>query len=238
MTNPKVQFRVGDLVKFLAELAGNNQKQWFDQHRDRYKKLRSEFVELVGEIIMRSGKFDENLHFLEPKQCLFRINRDIRFSKNKNPYKTNFSAAFVNGGKKTGRPGYYFHIDHEGYLFVAGGLWGPDSDQLFEVREAIAKDGSDLREIVEAKKFTKYFDFYDVGKLKTAPKGFSQEHPEIKLLRLKHYVVSTKFKLKLEDYSHNALIKEIFQYFDLIAPLVKYLNDILAQGETMVAKRF
>lgn len=212
-----------ELVKFLKELKANNEKSWFDENRDRYKKLRDEFVELVGELIFAIGGFDRSMAVLEPKRCLFRINRDIRFSKNKSPYKTQFSAAFAKGGKKTGNPMYYFHINADGELFTAAGIYCPTSDQLWDVRSSIARNPEKIYDVIEEPKFKKAFDIYDIEKLKTAPQGFTRDHPEIELLRLKHYVVKEAIKV---NQLKGDLAGHVVESFKKMSPLVDYLNEV------------
>lgn len=212
------------LSEFLTELKANNKKVWFDEHRDRYQELRTEFVELVGKIILKIGEFDGAVAYLEPKQCLFRINRDIRFSKNKQPYKPYFSAAFVPRGKKTGNPGYYLQINHTGELWVGGGIYRPSSDQLWNIREDIAKNPEHIHSILDEKSFKKHFNIYDTEKLKTAPQGYSREHPEIELLRLKHFFGMEAVELLGEKKVD--LVGYASRVCKNVSPLVKWLREV------------
>lgn len=210
------------LVQFLAELNNNNKKAWFDENRERYQELRGQFKELVAELLLRLGSIDEALIHTEPKQCMFRINRDIRFSRNKQPYKPHFSAAFVPFGKKTGNPGYYFRINHKGELWVGGGIFNPNSDQLWEIREDIAKNPEHVHSIIDAKNFKSNFDIYDTAKLKTAPRSYTKDHPEIELLRLKHY-----FGMKCFDKAAKVdLVGTALDIYKDVAPLVKWLREL------------
>ena len=175
-------------LDFLKDLAAHNSKEWMDGNRKRYQEAKENVIELVAAIMEQASLFDPSLAGLEPKKTLFRINRDIRFSKNKDPYKTNFGAAIVEGGRNAGNPGYYLHLQ-PGNTFVGGGLYQPDSEMLAKVRQEIDYNGNKLRSIIEAKEFIRtYKEPFSEDRLKTAPKGYPKDHPDLDLLQLKHYV--------------------------------------------------
>ncbi|MEM8938269.1 MAG: DUF2461 domain-containing protein [Bacteroidota bacterium] len=175
-------------LDFLTDLAKNNHKEWMDDNKKRYLEAKENIIELITEILAKTSSFDLSLSSIEPKKSLFRINRDIRFSKNKDPYKTNFGAFLVEGGKKSGMPGYYIHIQ-PGNNFLGGGIYQPSSEALSKVRQEIDYNGKELKQIITSKKFKQtYSKPHTADQLKTAPKGYAKDHEHLELLQLKHYV--------------------------------------------------
>lgn len=175
-------------LEFLKDLARNNHKEWMDDNKKRYLEAKENVIELVTEILSKTSSFDLSLSSIEPKKALFRINRDIRFSKNKDPYKINFGAFLVEGGKKSGKPGYYMHIQ-PGNNFLGGGIYQPSSEVLSKVRQEIDYNGKELKQIINSKKFKQtYSEPHTADQLKTAPKGYAKDHEYLELLQLKHYV--------------------------------------------------
>ncbi len=138
-------------LKFLKSLSKNNNKPWFDAHCAQYHAARENFCNFITEVVSKTAQFDSDLVGLEPKKCLFRINRDVRFSKNKSPYKNNFGASMDRGGKKSGFAGYYFHLE-PGNSFYGGGLWQPEADNLKKVRQEIDYCFDEFKSIVESRK--------------------------------------------------------------------------------------
>ena len=123
-------------IHFLKSLKKNNNKEWFDKNRSQYELAKNDYLSLVTKVLNELQGFDPTLLELQPKQCIFRLNRDVRFSKNKDPYKTNFGASFSKGAKKIQTAGYYFHLE-PGANFVGGGLWMPMAPDLHKVRQEI-----------------------------------------------------------------------------------------------------
>jgi uncharacterized protein (TIGR02453 family) len=181
--------------KFLKQLAKNNSKEWFDENRKVYETSKAEFEQIVKSVIEKSAQFDKELAGLEPKKCLFRINRDIRFSKDKSPYKLNMGASINPGGKKEMGAGYYIHIQ-PGKSFLAGGCYMPPPEVLAKIRQEIDYNTKEFKKILAAKDFKTYFkDLSDEeDKLKTAPKGYAKDHPELSLLQHKHFIVVHNLK--------------------------------------------
>jgi uncharacterized protein (TIGR02453 family) len=169
------------LLPYLTDLAANNNREWFLANRKRYDDEKAAFQAAIGYLLKEISQF-ENLAGQEIKHCSYRINRDIRFSANKAPYKNNFACSFEEGGKKSGRAGYYLHIQ-PGNAFLAGGAWGPEKDQLAAIRQEIDYNGKDLKKIVNNPEFIKVFSELKGDGLKTAPKGYPKDHPEIELLK-------------------------------------------------------
>lgn len=176
--------------KFLKQLAKNNNKEWFDANRKQYESSKAEFEQIVKTVIDKSVLFDKELAGIEAKKCLFRINRDIRFSKDKSPYKLNMGASINPGGKKEMGAGYYIHIQ-PGKSFLAGGCYMPPPDVLAKIRQEIDYNTKDFKKILAAKDFKTYFNGLseEEDKLKTAPKGYAKDHPELSLLQHKHFIV-------------------------------------------------
>ncbi|MCE9501336.1 MAG: DUF2461 domain-containing protein, partial [Leptospira sp.] len=162
-------------VEFLKKLKKNNNKQWFDQNREEYENAKQDFRVFTEKLIGETGKFDRQIAKLTARECIFRINRDIRFSKDKSPYKTNFGTFLVMGGKKSGFAGYYFHLEPGNESFSGGGIHTPSPEVLLKIRQKIAGNSETLHEILNNKIFAKSFGGVSGEKLKTVPKGFSKD---------------------------------------------------------------
>ncbi|UXX80454.1 DUF2461 domain-containing protein [Reichenbachiella carrageenanivorans] len=182
-------------LKFLNELSVNNNKDWFDANRKTYENCRKDFITLVSSIIGEIAKFDPELTDVDPKKCIFRINRDIRFSKDKTPYKTNFGALMGANGKKTEGTGFYIHLA-PGQNFAGGGIYRPPAETLAAIRQEIDYNPDALQQLLETKDFQETFGEIRGDKLKTAPKGYPKDHPNIDLLRLKSFYVIREFNEK------------------------------------------
>ena len=176
-------------LTFLSGLKLNNEREWFNNNRSRYEEARKNFEAFIQAVIGEIVKFDPIYKGLEAKSCIFRINRDTRFSHDKSVYKTNFGAFMVRGGKKNGDrfPGYYFHIE-PGSSFAAGGAYVPPTPWLNAIREKIEENADELIRVINNKEFKKYFGALDGEKLKTAPKGYPRDHPYIELLKMKSFL--------------------------------------------------
>lgn len=209
-------------LDFLAKLSKNNNKEWFEKNRTAYEAAKNNFKEFVSELIVSTSKFDPSIRHLEAKNCIFRINRDVRFSNNKSPYKNNFGAILSPGGKKSFDAGYYIQIQ-PGASFIAGGMWQPPTPLINAIRQEIDYNTVEFKKIIEAKEFKKYFGkLSDEDKLKTAPKGFEKTHPEIELLKHKSYV--TVHNLKDADVLSKDFLKHCGQIMKAIHPLNLFLR--------------
>ncbi|MEO9872550.1 DUF2461 domain-containing protein [Ekhidna sp.] len=212
-------------LDFLTDLSKHNNKAWMDDNKKRYLEAKSQVIELVSEVIKKSIIFSPGLSGIDPKKTLFRINRDIRFSKNKDPYKTNFGASIVEGGKKSGNPGFYLHL-MSGNSFVGGGVYQPSSEMLQKVRQEIDYNGKDLLAIIENKDFQKiYSEPYGEDRLKTAPKGYPKDHEHIELLQLKHYVFMRNATDK--EVTSNDFVNKIVESFQALHPFNQFLSRAL-----------
>jgi uncharacterized protein (TIGR02453 family) len=212
-----------EYIKFLAKLDQNNNKTWMDENRQEYKKLEKWFNDFAGDIILKLQKVDKKLGLLTPKDCIFRINRDIRFSKNKNPYKNNRSAAFCFGGKKAQFAGYYFQFDCDGKAFIAGGEWNPTLENLEKYRLRIVKDPSSFLKITSDSKLKKHFKNITGQSLKRNPRGFEKATENLQFIKLKQFLV--EFNCDLGEYTNKAFEKIILDKFITMQSLISWLQE-------------
>jgi uncharacterized protein (TIGR02453 family) len=212
-------------LKFLKQLAKNNQKEWFDANRKVYEAAKTEFEAVVKSIIERSTAFDKELAGLEAKKCMFRINRDVRFSKDKSPYKSNVGASINPGGKKEMGAGYYIHIE-PGKSFLAGGCYMPDAPTLAKIRQEIDYHAADFKKILSAKDFKTYFkDLSQDDKLKTAPKGYPKDHPDLTFIQHKHFIA--EMPLKDSDVLDKNFPAYASKVFKAMFPLNQFLRKAM-----------
>lgn len=177
------------ILDFLSDLASNNHREWFAQNKTRYEAAKKEYHQLIGTLLKEVGTFDDEIAPLELKQCIFRINRDIRFSKDKSPYKNNFGASLQKGGKKSPYAGYYLHIQPHNQSFIGGGVYMPPSADLAKIRQEIDYNGEELRNLIAANDFQQYFGKLQGEEVSTSPKGYAKDNPYIDLIRLKSFVM-------------------------------------------------
>lgn len=208
---------------FLKKLEANNNRDWFEKNKPAYLKAKEEFEVFVQQIINGIAKFDKRISpDLQAKDCTFRIYKDVRFSKDKTPYKNNMGASINPGGKKSLVAGYYFHLQPEG-SFLAGGVYMPEPEMLNAIRQEIDYNSAPLLKILKSASFKKYFKGLDEeGALKTAPKGYDKEHPLIDLLRNRHFIASHAFTNKQVLDKNSA--KEIVAGFKAMYPFLEYLR--------------
>ena len=212
------------IMSFLSKLEKNNNKPWFDKHRKEYEAAKAAYEEMVTELHNGLSKIEPALADQKPKDAIFRIFRDVRFSKDKTPYKAHFGAAFSRGGKKAMDAGFYFHME-PGKSFLAGGMWMPDGPLLKKVRQEVDYNLEEFKAILGDKKFKKYFKDIEGEKLKTLPQGYTADNPAIEYLKMKSFVVSTKLDDKTLA-SKNAVPK-VVEIFTVMKPLVDFLNRAL-----------
>jgi uncharacterized protein (TIGR02453 family) len=215
---------------FLKKLKKNNRKEWFDAHKDEYLTAKAEFEVLVDKVLKEVKRFDKSISpDLAAKECTFRIYRDVRFSKNKTPYKNHMAADINPGGRKSGLAGYYFHIE-PGNSFVAGGLWMPEPETLQAIRQEIDYNPDPLLKTLKSSSFKKYFEGLDEeDKMKTSPKGFDKNHPQIDLLRNRHFLVSAI--LTDAQVLSPGVVKHIVDRMKAMLPLLRYLREAQAQHD-------
>lgn len=211
-------------IQFLKDLKLNNHKDWFDANRKVYEAAKADYLQLVSHVLKGLVFNDESLALLQPKDCTFRINRDVRFSKNKAPYKTNMGAGFSKGGKKMMLGGYYFHCE-PGASFIAGGIWMPMAPELKKVRQEIDYCLEEFKDIVTSKPFIKAFGGLEHGEdviLKRAPKGYEEHNPAIEYLKLKSFIASTP--ITDADLTSPKLVQKIVDTCAIIQPLIHFIN--------------
>lgn len=228
--NYKIEYFMSQIqknsLKFLKQLAANNNKPWFDANRPDYEAAKANFIEFIGELITKMGAIDSGVAGLEAKKTVFRINRDVRFSKDKSPYKNNFGATLSMGGKNMQTAGYYFQIQPGNKSFAAAGSYMPIPENLAKIRQEIDYNFKDFKKIVESAAFKKQFETLDeIEKLKTVPKGYSAENPALEYLKHKSFVVSHTFTDA--EVTDPAFIKTVVSTFKTAFPLVKFINNAL-----------
>ncbi len=214
------------LLTFLANLQENNHKEWFDANKKPYEALRKQWIEFVSGMIIEVGKFDKDIAGLEAKNCIFRINRDVRFSADKSPYKNNFGMSLSKGGKKAEFCGYYLHVQPNG-CFLAGGAYVPMPDKLAAIRQEIDYNAEEFKAIVEDKTFKKQFKKLTGDALQRPPKGYEADNPMIGFIKQKSFLA--EYKLTNEDLQKRDFAKKAVEIFSAMHPLNDFLNRAISQ---------
>jgi len=213
-------------LQFLKKLDKNNNKAWFDANRKQYEAAKLDFANLTGQVITQFGKKEPSIALLQPKECVFRINRDVRFSKNKAPYKNNMGASIKAGGKKSLVAGYYIHLEPGGKSFVGGGLYMPDAGIVGKIRQEIDYNYAEFLKIVQNKKFVAQYgglDFSEGMSLVREPKGYEKENPAIAYIKLKSWIATCPLSdTALQDKN---LATQLTKAFEYLQPLISFLNE-------------
>lgn len=215
-----------EILDFLKDLEVNNSREWFDQNRHRYEQTKAQFLTFTGLMISEIRKFDDELPLLNPKDCVFRIFRDVRFSNDKSPYKTNYGSYMARGGFKAGFAGYYFHISPE-ECFQSGGIYMPPPEHLHAIRQEIYYHSEDYLALIKDEKFSRIFTDEYFDSLKTAPKGYPKDWEHIDLLKPRNYAFG--HKIKPEELGSPDLLANTIERFRIISPLNRYLNRAIAE---------
>ena len=209
-------------LKFLKELQKNNNRPWFEAHRKQYELAKEDFLLLTEKLITGIGAFDKPIALLKAKECTFRINRDVRFSKNKSPYKNNIAGYFNRKGKKGNGAGYYLHIE-PGKSFAAGGIWMPEPKDLIKIRQEIDYSFDDWKKIISNQSFKKTFAEGIKGEaLVRPPKGYEEDNPAIQYLKQKSFIVSKPFTDT--EVQSKTFVKEVANTFKAMKPMLDFLN--------------
>ncbi|MFM2146216.1 MAG: hypothetical protein RL732_1052 [Bacteroidota bacterium] len=212
-------------LQFLRKLKKNNHKAWMDEHRSDYEEAKKNFESFIQQLIDGHASSDPSLKGIAAKSCIFRINRDIRFSKNKSPYKTNMGAFINKGGKKAVTAGYYFHLE-PGNSFAGGGLYMPQPPELAKVRQEIDYNFTEFKKIITSSSFQSNFGTLDTSEeyqLARLPKGYETGHPATAYLKLKSF---TAFKtLSDQEVTSKNLLKATLKAFSALQPLLAFLNQ-------------
>ena len=209
------------ILNFLDGLKENNNRDWFQLHKKDYEAARAAMHRIIQKLITEISGFDSSVAQLEPKQCVFRIYRDVRFSPNKEPYKINMGGFLVIGGYKSGNAGYYLHLE-PGNSFVGGGVHMPDPKNLKAIRDEIAYSGSELVSILESKNFKRYFSQIEGDSLVRPPKGYEPDSKYIELLKMKSFTVF--YSLDDKMLFGEKFIDEIAPIFKTMNPFITFLN--------------
>lgn len=217
-----------ETLEFLSELATNNNREWMAANKKRYEKARLAYLDLVDAVLHELQKSEPGLSHLKAKDCVFRLNRDVRFSADKSPYKTNFAAYICPEGRKSFAPGYYLHLQ-PGNTFIAGGIYMPGSDWLKKIRQEIDYNAEPLLAYLTGKEIQSTFGDMEGESLKRAPKGYQEEHPQIALLKRKSFLLQHAFNdaALLES----GLAHTIAGKFKLLKPFLDYFRVAIEEVE-------
>lgn len=206
---------------FLQNLVQNNNREWFTENKQQYTDSQENMISFIENLITEMSVFDKDILKTDAKKTLFRIYRDVRFSKDKSPYKTNMGAS-LGMGKGSQKAGYYLHVE-PGKSFLASGIYMPDSSALKTIRKEISLYSEDFLKVVNQKDFKKLFKELDQDdKLKKIPQGFEKEDPMAEYLRLKNFIVV--YHLKDEDLTKKEAAKKFAEIFAVAKPLNDFLN--------------
>lgn len=210
------------LFDFLIRLQINNDRNWFHEHKFEYDEIRADFENFIDRLIVPLAQLDPYLGTVTANESIFRIYRDIRFSHDKTPYKTHFSAFIANGGKKTRFAGYYIHVQPD-QSFFAGGMYRPDPATLESVRSEIYRQPDEIRHILNNRKFKKTFpELSGEDRLKRPPIGYPKDFKEIELLKNKHFI--THYSLENEFFLQDGVIDRIVELCQIQYPFNAFLN--------------
>ena len=212
------------VLDFLKGLKEHNNKAWFEENRSAYETAKARFESFVDQLIVEYGEV-EDLGGITAKDCVMRIYRDVRFSKDKTPYKTNMSATIAPGGKKSTSLGYHLHMQPGNETLIAGGLYMPTPEQIASFRMTIDRDAAPFKAIINDKEFKKYFGMLEGEKVKTVPQGYTRDHPEIELLLFKQVVVV--HRVPDEMVLVPKFSTHVIKTFTAMKPFLDYLNAIL-----------
>ncbi len=217
-----------ETMEFLRDLKQNNNREWFEKNRTRYLEAKQNVEWAISLVIHELGQLDPGVRGLRPADCMFRIFRDVRFSKNKEPYKNNFGAFISKGGRKSPHAGYYLHLE-PGDCFLAGGLYMPESSLLKRVREEIMTNPDEFREIIEDPAFRKHFGQLSGEQLKRPPAGVPPDFQPMEWLKFKSYLVIKQ--IPEETVISGDYLKLILEVFSAMMPLNRFMNQVVDQGD-------
>lgn len=213
-------------LTFLGKLTENNNREWFNENKDEFTLLKKEFEQFIQKVIAGTTEVDPGIGILEAKDCVFRIYRDVRFSKNKDPYKNHFGAYISNKGRKSKYAGYYIHIQPD-QSFIAAGAYSPEPSILKEIRYEILDNAEKFRKIIEDKTFKKNFGDIVGEKLTLAPKGFPKDSNETELIKFKSFEVVHPLENKVLESPD--VLKQILKIFAIAQPYNQFFNKVIEQ---------
>ena len=213
------------LTGYLAALSEHNEKGWFEANRAEYQVLRDEFTGFVGAVISRVSQWEDALRWVDPKDCIFRIHRDVRFSNDKRPYKTTFSAYLSERGRRGEGPGHYFHVDERGTLLVAGGIYMPSPEQLARIREHIAENPEKVQAVLRKRGFRETFGEIGGERLKRPPRGFGTDTPLLELVKHKSFILHRERDVRAA--THDEALDYLSESFRAMRPFQTWLRGAL-----------
>jgi len=211
-------------VKFLKDLTKNNNRDWFEENRNSFEAAKKDFESFIEIVLKKYSPRDDDITTLKAKECLFRINRDVRFAKDKSPYKNNMGASISRGGKKSLFAGYYFHCQ-PGKSFAGGGVWMPEAQETKKIRQEVDYCLGEFKSILGSKKFKSVYGELERSEeyaLVNIPKGYEKDNPAAEYLKLKSWIAMRP--LTDVELTSKALEKIVLEAFDTLRPLVKFLN--------------
>lgn len=225
-----------NILSFLRKLKTNNNRAWFEEHKEEYNEAKNDFEKIGNALILKISTFDDDIGKVNIKDCIFRIYRDLRFTPDKTPYKTHFGASIAYpNGRKSPRARYYLHIAPDDNSFFSVGVWSPKSPILNALRRSIFENYNEFKEIIDEPDFDAVFgnSFYEKGKLKRIPIGFPANFENPDILKLKHYLVTVKLTDK-EILSSNFL-DFVTQLAKIAYPFVQFLNYTIDEEKQLLA---
>ena len=214
-------------IKFLKDLNKHNNKTWFEANRSAYESAKRDFEAFTSDVLTQLAKKDEQVADLKAKECMFRINRDVRFSNDKSPYKTNMGASIKRGGKKSIFAGYYFHLE-PGKSFTGGGIWMPDPVSTKKIRQEVSYCYDEFEKIISTKKFKAVYKDLDREKeisLVNLPKGYEKDDPASEYLKLKSWLATRA--VSDSELTSKGLVKIVVDSFVTLQPLLSFINRSL-----------
>jgi uncharacterized protein (TIGR02453 family) len=209
------------VLDFLSDLSKNNNRDWFTQNRKKYEFARKVAENFVEQIIVEIRKFDDQIPELKTKDCFFRINRDVRFSNDKSPYKTNFGAFITKGNRKGPYSGYYIHFE-SGSCFLAGGIYMPEPETLKALRDEIYFNYTNFNKIISNKEFIRLFDKIEGDSLVKVPKQYPADHPGAEYLKLKSF--SVVHSVNEKQVCNDSYLQYATGVFKTMLPMNHFLN--------------
>ncbi len=217
-----------NVFKFLEELKVNNNKEWFEENRDRYLETKKTFLEFTELLINEVNRFDKSIGFPDPKKCMFRIFRDVRFSKDKTPYKSHYGSYIALEGRKSTTPGYYFHFEPNN-TFIGGGIFAPPKEILKSIRTEIFNNPDEFIDLLNKPSFKSvYPELWEGDMLKTCPRDFPKDFEHVNLLRYKSYTVLKTMTDK--EASDAKLFDNIVESFEACYDFNKYLTSVVKKS--------
>lgn len=209
---------------FITDLRLNNNREWFEDNRGRYEDAHADFISFIGVWLMEIEKFDDSVTGMDPRRCMFRIYRDTRFHNNKGPFKANLGARILPGGSKALhlRTGYYLNVE-PGLCRISGGAFRPEPEWLNAIRDRLARDSRNFRKILGNRLFKTTFGPLQGEAVKTVPRGYPKDHPDIDLLRHKSFLA--RHPLDDDSLLKPGFLEHIMRVCRTMKPLKDYLDE-------------